>query len=57
LLAELPKLGRLDRKRFAARTALYTRWSGKQHGKRFIGGGQPAFRSMLFMECDDRQLY
>jgi transposase len=51
LMAELPELGTLDRKRIAALAGLapFTRQSGKWKGKSFIGGGRPAVRSALFM--------
>jgi transposase len=51
LLAELPELGRLDRKQIAALAGLapFTRQSGQWRGKSFIGGGRAAVRSALFM--------
>jgi transposase len=51
LMAELPELGTLDRKRIAALAGLapFTRQSGKWKGRSFIGGGRPAVRSALFM--------
>jgi transposase len=51
LMAELPELGKLDRKRIAALAGLapYTRQSGKWKGRSFIGGGRPTVRSALFM--------
>jgi transposase len=51
LIAELPELGTLDRKRIAALAGLapFTRQSGKWKGKSFIGGGRPAVRSALFI--------
>lgn len=51
LLAELPELGRLDRKKIAALAGLapFTRQSGTWRGKSFIGGGRTAVRTVLFM--------
>jgi transposase len=51
LLAELPELGRLDRRQIAALAGLapWTRQSGRWKGKSFIGGGRTAVRSALFM--------
>ncbi len=51
LIAELPELGRLDRRRIAALAGLapWTRQSGKWRGKSFIGGGRAAVRTALFM--------
>ena len=51
LLAELPELGRLDRRQIAALVGLapYTRQSGQWRGRSFIGGGRTAVRSALFM--------
>lgn len=51
LLAELPELGTLDRKKIAALAGLapFTRQSGSWHGKSFIGGGRTAVRTVLFM--------
>lgn len=51
LLAELPELGSLDRRRIAALAGLapFTRQSGTWRGKSFIGGGRSAVRSSLFM--------
>ena len=51
LIAELPELGTLDRKRIAALAGLapFTRQSGKWRGKSFIGGGRTAVRTALFM--------
>jgi transposase len=51
LIAELPELGRLDRRQIAALAGLapWTRQSGKWKGKSFIGGGRTAVRSALFM--------
>jgi transposase len=51
LIAELPELGRLDRKEIAALAGLapFTRQSGQWRGRSFIGGGRAAVRSALFM--------
>ncbi|MEW5964787.1 MAG: IS110 family transposase [Pseudomonadota bacterium] len=51
LIAELPKLGRLDRREIAALAGLapFTRRSGQWRGKSFIGGGRSAVRTALFM--------
>lgn len=51
LLAELPELGHLDRKKIAALAGLapFTRQSGTWQGRSFIGGGRTAVRTVLFM--------
>jgi transposase len=51
LVAELPELGRLDRRQIAALAGLapWTRQSGKWKGKSFIGGGRASVRTALFM--------
>lgn len=51
LIAELPELGRLDRRQIAALVGLapWTRQSGEWRGKSFIGGGRAAVRSALYM--------
>jgi len=51
LIAELPELGTLDRKRIAALAGLapFTRQSGQWRGKSFIGGGRTTVRTALFM--------
>jgi len=51
LIAELPELGTLDRRRVAALVGLapWTRQSGKWKGKSFIGGGRADVRSALFL--------
>lgn len=51
LIAELPELGRLDRRQIAALTGLapFTRQSGKWRGRSFIGGGRSHARTALFM--------
>lgn len=51
LIAELPELGALDRKKIAALAGLapFTRQSGTWKGKSFIGGGRTSVRTVLFM--------
>jgi transposase len=51
LIAELPELGTLDRKRIAALAGLapFTRQSGKRKGKSFVSGGRATVRTALFM--------
>ena len=51
LIAELPELGQLNRRRIAALVgiALLNRDSGHWRGRRRIGGGRPAVRRALFM--------
>ena len=51
LIAELPELGRLDRRSIAALAGLapWTRQSGQWKGKSFIGGGRAAVRAALFL--------
>ena len=51
LIAELPELGTLDRKRIASLAGLapYTRQSGRWKGKSMIGGGRKTVRGALFM--------
>jgi transposase len=51
LLAELPELGKLNRKQIAALVgvALYNCDSGKKRGKRAIWGGRASVRSALYM--------
>ncbi len=51
LLAELPELGGLDRRKIAALAGLapWTRQSGQWKGKSFIGGGRADVRAALFM--------
>ena len=51
LIAELPELGTLDRKRIAALAGLapFTRQSVQWRGKSFIVGGLTAVRTSLFM--------
>lgn len=51
LIAELPELGSLDRRKIAALAGLapWTRQSGQWRGKSFIGGGRKSVRSALFI--------
>ena len=51
LLAEMPELGSLNRRKVASLAGLapYARESGKWVGKRFIGGGRPQVRKALYM--------
>jgi transposase len=51
LIAELPELGRLDRKKIAALVGVapYTRQSGTWDGKRRIQGGRASVRAKLYM--------
>jgi transposase len=51
LIAELPELGSLDRRKVAALAGLapWTRQSGQWRGKSFIGGGRKSVRSALFI--------
>jgi transposase len=51
LLAELPELGRLNRQQIAALAGLAprNRDSGRQRGRRTIGGGRASVRSALYM--------
>ena len=51
LLAELPELGRLDRRQIASLAGLapWTRQSGQWKGKSVIGGGRAPVRCALFM--------
>lgn len=51
LLAEMPELGRLDRREIAALAGLapWTRQSGQWRGKSFIGGGHASVSAVLFM--------
>jgi transposase len=51
LIAELPELGALDRKKIAALAGLapFTRQSGQWRGRSFIGGGRTTVRAALFM--------
>jgi transposase len=51
LIAELPELGRLDRKAIAALVGLapFTRQSGQWKGRSFIAGGRSSVRKAMFM--------
>jgi transposase len=51
LIADLPELGHLDRKKIAALAGLapFTRQSGQWRGRSFIGGGRTSVRTALFM--------
>jgi transposase len=51
LIAELPELGRIDRRQIAALAGLapIARDSGKRIGRRTIGGGRPVVRTMLYI--------
>lgn len=51
LIAELPELGRLNRREIAALAGLapYNRDSGRSRGKRCIAGGRTAVRTALYM--------
>lgn len=51
LLADLPELGRLDRRKIAALVGVapLNRDSGHWRGRRRIAGGRPAVRSVLYM--------
>lgn len=51
LIAELPELGRLDRRQIASLTGVapFNRDSGTLRGRRTIAGGRPAVRTALYM--------
>ena len=51
LIAELPELGQLDRRRIAALVGLapWTRQSGQWRGKAMIGSGRASVRAALYM--------
>jgi transposase len=51
LLADMPELGTIDRKKIAALVGVapFNRDSGHTRGKRYIQGGRPAVRSVLYM--------
>ena len=51
LLADMPELGRLDRREIAALAGLapWTRQSGQWKGRSFIGGGRAGVRTALYM--------
>src|SRR5215467_1202945 len=56
LIAELPELGSLDRRRIAALVGLapWTRQSGQWRGKSVIGGGRKSARNSLFIGSHGR---
>ncbi|HET9912116.1 MAG TPA: IS110 family transposase [Anaerolineales bacterium] len=51
LIADVPELGDCDRKQIAALVGVapYSRDSGRKRGQRFISGGRPDVRSILYM--------
>jgi transposase len=51
LMAEMPELGKLDRKQIAALAGLapWTQQSGKWRGKSFTSGGRSVCRTVLFL--------
>jgi transposase len=51
LIADMPELGRLNRKQIAALAGLapFTRQSGQWKGKSFIAGGRASVRTVLFL--------
>ena len=51
LIADLPELGTLDRRKIAALVGVapFTRQSGQWRGKSFIAGGRPTVRAALFV--------
>jgi transposase len=51
LIAELPELGSLDRRKLAALVGVapFNRDSGAWRGHRMIGGGRPSVRNVLYM--------
>ena len=51
LIADLPELGTLDRRKIAALVGVapFTRQSGQWRGKSFIAGGRPRVRAALFV--------
>ena len=51
LIADLPELGHLDRRKIAALVGVapFNRESGHWRGRRMIAGGRPAVRSVLYM--------
>ena len=53
LLAELPELGKLDRRKIASLSGLapFTHTSGKWRGKSIVKGGREPVRRVLFMAC------
>jgi len=53
LLAELPELGRLDRRAIAALVGVapFNRDSGRWRGRRVVRGGRPSLRKALYMSA------
>jgi transposase len=51
LIADVPELGECDNKQIAALigTAPFNHDSGRKHGQRYISGGRPDVRSVLYM--------
>ena len=51
LIADLPELGTLDRRKISSLVGVapFTRQSGRWQGKSFIGGGRPNVRAALFV--------
>jgi transposase len=51
MIAELPELGQLDRRRIASLVGVapFTRQSGQWRGKAFIAGGRRSVRAILFL--------
>jgi transposase len=51
LIADLPELGTLDRRKIAALVGVapFTRQSGQWRGRSFIAGGRPTVRAALFV--------
>ncbi len=51
LIADVPELGECDRKQIAALVGVapYNRDSGRKIGQRYISGGRPEVRSILYM--------
>lgn len=59
LIAELPELGRLDRKQIAALVGVapFARDSGQMRGKRHIWGGRATVRHALYMATQSARRY
>lgn len=59
LIADLPELGRLDRKQIAALVGVapFARDSGKMRGKRCIWGGRAVVRHALYMATQSARRY
>lgn len=51
LIAELPELGKLDRRKIAALVGVapFNRDSGQMRGRRMVGGGRASIRAALYM--------